>query len=53
MTLNKIKRRRSSSDSRFITKKVMAMVVSAVVTNFAITRSKLKRRLPCPNLPSI
>jgi len=36
-----------------MTKKVIAIVVSAGLESLAITRPKLKRRLACPNLPSM
>jgi hypothetical protein len=44
---------RLSSDSKFITKKLIAIAVSEVLANLVITQSKPKRRLACPNLPSM
>ncbi len=44
--IKNIKRRCWSHRSKFITKKVIAIVHSAVAASFAITRLRLKRRLP-------
>src|SRR4028118_2071378 len=44
---------RRNQVERFITKKVIAMAVSEVLSSLVMTRFKLNLRLPCPNFPSI